>query len=257
MKSVCYRIATVAGLTLFSSGCAMDALEGELPTAPPLSAMDGPGGHVYMNGLNPVSYQVWRDQLDLLMKDKLPNQGMTGLDPLFDAFMATDVGPKILDYAIQCALPANQAYGIFTGAGIMTTASGWLSGPLSQQQRNDVHTCIATRLNPYSVSVPLWGGGPNTVKDTSSSEYEYSEAVWSVIIDDTGPKFHIWPSETFQLKGNCGREDTEWDFNTRLCDNNPSLCSITLREDFETACVRERRAKGTSPAMASRPSRRS
>ncbi len=25
-------------------------------------------------------------------------------------------------------------------------------------------------------------------------------------------------------------------FETRVCDNNPSLCSVTLRTDFTTAC---------------------
>ena len=240
MKSFCYRMVTVAGLGLFSSGCAVDALEDELPTAPRLSAMDGPDGRIYMNGLHPRVYQTTRGALDQLMNTALPHQGMAGVNPHFDALLDINEGSKVLNYAIECALPALQEYGDFTGAGIMTTTSSWLSGPLNPQQRNDLHTCITTRLNPHSEPVPIWGGGPNTAKSSSSDDYEYSEAVWSVTVGELGVSVSVWPSNTFQLKGNCGSTDIEWDFNTRICDNDPSLCGITLRTDFDTACVGER-----------------
>lgn len=238
MKSFCHRAATVASLGLLSSGCAMASLEDELPTAPPLSAMEGPDGHGILNGLKPSIYQPLRGDLDHLMTMRLPPSMTLLSDPVFGDFLSTANGQKVFTYAIGCALPQGVSAGSFFGRGVMATTGSWVTGGLDQQQRDDLHTCITTRLNWYAKEVPLWVGGPDTAKDESSDVYEYSEAVWSVTVGPTSAIFSVWPASTFTLNTACpvGSVHINQEFNTRICNNNPSLCSITLRTDFATAC---------------------
>jgi hypothetical protein len=236
MKTFFHRSAAIVSLGLLSSGCIVDSLDEELSGAPPLSALDGPSGNTGSNGLPPEPYLLRRYQLDQLMQQALPTN--MWLNPLTSAFLSTQEGEQVFGYAVECALSARQTVSTFRGASLMATAGGWVSGGLNQQQRDDVHTCITTRLNRTGVAVPIWIGGPNTVKDTGADSHEYFEAVWSVTVGPTSSVISVWPSSNFQLNPQCQSQTaiTE-DFQSRVCADDASLCNITPRFDLSTACT--------------------
>lgn len=238
MKVFSHRIVVLVGLGLFAAGCNAESREEKTPAPPPLSPLDGPDGSHGTNGLNPRIYHQRWSELDALLQEPLTSGDTLSRDPRFTSFLATDDGRKLFGYAVGCALGADQNVQAFRGAGLIGTAESWTGAALDQQQRDDVHTCILTRLNPSGEHVPFWVGGPDTGKDTSARDYGYAEAVWSVRTTPSGPVFNVWPSTTFDASTECGsdREAIAEDFNTQLCQNDPSLCTITPRYDLAAAC---------------------
>jgi hypothetical protein len=246
MSLFSHRIVVLVGLGLLAAGCAAESSDApspdspDSPEAPALRPLDGPSGTRTPNGLMPLEYQWRRSQLDALLQMPLTVGGQMNPDQAFTAFLDNEAGAEVFEYAIQCALPAGMIYGKFVGAGLMATTDSWVKFPLDPQQRRDVHTCISTRLNPLVEHVNIWIGGPDTTKDTGSDDFIYSEALWSVEIDDRSGAFHfsVWPLETFTNLTVCGNSVSGQlaDVSSRLCDDNAALCDIDLRYDKATVC---------------------
>lgn len=240
MKLFSHCIAALMGLGLFSTGCDAGPLDDEALSPPPRRPLDGPTGHVGVNGLRPSYYQYHRTELDALLQQPLLVEGALNTDQTFNDFIANGDSARVFAYAVECAIPLGIDVGSFPGAGLMATAGSWLSAPLDAQQRRDIHTCVTVRLNPYGEHVPLWIGGPSTTQDTSIEGFDYFEAVWSVATpgDGTDAVYSVWPADAFtQTQCATRPELAQREFDSRICENNPKLCTLNLRTDMATACT--------------------
>jgi hypothetical protein len=237
MKPFCHWVAMLAGGSTLVTGCSGDPLSTASHDDPTLPATrlhpQGLTGQAGTNGLKPSEYHARRRELEtLLQQSLLTRRGRWNADAV--DFISTPEGEKLLAYAVQCALRLGDDVPPFSGMGLMATTGIWRHLALDPQQRDDVNTCIATRLNPFAQMVPIWIGGPNTAKGTESNAYEYFEAVWSV----EGPTIHVWPADTFETKTTCAhrRDSVTQEFETRICENDPSVCNLNARYDLAAAC---------------------
>jgi hypothetical protein len=235
-----HRIAVLVGLGLLAAGCGAESFPDDTEDASLLTPQDGPTGHGGINGLLPSVFQPLRLPLEKLLRLPLTVNGVMNTDPKFGAFVSTPEGKLVFTYAVGCALPSGASVGDFYGEGLLTSTASWQVAPLTLQQQGDVQTCIMTRLNGYGVHVPIWLGGPDTGKDTPPDDYPYAEALWSARVNIDGlVGYSVWAADTFHLNTACGANTGAMakDFNTRICENDPNLCHITLRTDQATACT--------------------
>lgn len=237
MNFLCHRIAAVVGLGLLSAGCTMGSLVDDEPaTAPPLRTLEGPTGTGGHNGLKPSITHPRIAQLDALMQQPMLVNGMW--NPNFNSFISNPEGREVFRYAAECALPLGTTVENFVGAGLMATGEDWMTYGLSLKQRNDIHTCIATRLNPTAIWVPIWIGGPNTTKTEGSDHYEYFEALWTVTMSGGAWEAYVWPSDTYENSPACKDvpKTISAEAQTRVCENDSTLCHLNVRYDLATAC---------------------
>jgi hypothetical protein len=115
----------------------------------------------------------------------------------------------LADYLISCAVPnttvtsyknspydAGAAYVSSDANSLLQNVDGWRNGGLSMaaQSKNDLYTCLATRLNPYGANVKIWLGGQNVTKDAPVTNFPYPEAYWVTTLDsDYKPTIYVWP----------------------------------------------------------------
>lgn len=246
MKTFIHPIIAFAGLIFFATGCAVDSIDADADDAPALSPQDIYTGTSGSNGLPPPYYVPRRYILDGLFQLPLSVNGALNPDPRFGAFIGApgSEGYNVFQHAVGCALPTTSGVARFVGEGFMSGTSSWLSGPLNQQQRNDLHTCLFARMNPFGIQVPIWVGGPDTSQNVGTSNFPYFEALWSVqiLIDPaTGgqtTKTDIWPGDAILAHTNCKTPSAiSYSFNSRICNHDPLLCSLNPRTDMATACT--------------------
>jgi hypothetical protein len=237
MKLFSHPVLVFVGLSLASTGCVSEPIADDLATTTEVTPMGG--GVIWQNGLLPLEYQSRRVALDALLQMPLTVGGVLNPDQAFSNFIGDPAGKKVFTYTVECALPAGMVVGGFTGAGLLTTTDTWVKFPLTLQQRRDVHTCLATRLNPLNEHVDIWLGGPDTAQDSGPEAFGESEAVWSVDLNSDGFRFFVWPLETFTAYSVCGNSTTAMlaDVKSRLCDNSGPLCNVTLRPNIAADCT--------------------
>jgi len=145
-----------------------------------------PTGTTGGNGLLPEVY--WSNQA--LLEQGMRGPLKTGSDNLtaeLSRLPQTREGKKLLEYAIDCAVrgPAPRGAGSFTARQLLNTTGGWLKGALDQSQREDLHACIAARLNPTGAEVFIWLGGPHVTNDPSvrikQNDFPIEEAFWAAV----------------------------------------------------------------------------
>jgi hypothetical protein len=238
MKLFSRRIAVLVGLGLLSAGCVAESIADGTEATPCLSPQDGPTGASGTNGLKPRDYHPRRMPLEVLLKMPLTVNGALNPDSKFSDFISTPEGISVFSHAVGCALPTSISVAGFQGEGLMASTGSWLTGPLDLQQQSDINTCLAARLNPYGVVVPIWIGGPDTVQAVDASQHPYFEAVWSVNVNSDGlANYWVWAADTFPKNTPCKDQlSIQRDFSTRICENNSTICQITLRTDMATAC---------------------
>lgn len=237
-------ILLVAGLGLASAAC--QDVPGDPdeqlpePAPAPLSGINGTGGP---NSFLPEDYRNFVKQtnkaLDLPLLDPITHDLGSYITT---TIMPFDGGKETFRYAASCALPAGTAVKYdgkeYSGIGFIKNGGDWFSGPVEEATRFGVLTCMAARLNPKGAVIPIFEVGDMVNDDgiTNSDDYPFREMVISVA-DIKGAPDHViinvWPLE--DLTESCGPA-TEGSLGTRLCDNDPAMCGLVLREDIDTAC---------------------
>jgi hypothetical protein len=155
--------------------------------------------------------------------------------------LAQPGGAGIFKYAVRCGLDKHVGEGFVTsglqrfyGLGHLTTTSDWLSGPLSQEGRNDLFACILTLMNGFGVEVKVVLEGKDVHDDgLDHSDFDFREAAWVAEAIGNTVYYTIWPTEEFL--DDCDDNPVSV-FETRVCGNFPGVCNATLGGTFEAHC---------------------
>jgi hypothetical protein len=112
-------------------------------------------------------------------------------------------GGRLLEYVISCALPWGQPFPVlpYTGEGILTPPGtqlfwpGNMSGPDAVARREDIHTCMISRLNAFGFPVPILFSGPHVTPPDAVDvrKYPFPEAVWLATVEPSGLRYDVWP----------------------------------------------------------------
>jgi hypothetical protein len=214
---------------------------------PPVQGIDTPtGGSIGHNGLTPDVYHAHKDELQALMKVQLtPAAGHLNAD------FATVLGASktLVDYSVSCAVAKGTvtAFGLtsysadtaYTGPGnLIKSTTGWPGTSLAKDQREDLHTCLATRLNPSGAEVSIWLGGLAVPDDSADhTAFVVDEALWAAA-ERTGDSpstpdlltIDVWPSDA--LRTSCANNLIAA-LGKRVCGTyaGTAKCGLTMRED--------------------------
>lgn len=219
---------------------------------------DGPGGSTGDNGLDPDAYRTYQKDLKARMSDRLvTSPGGSTLSVEFDKRILNDPmdagkeqARRLVAYTLDCAVSSgltdfvSSTEGPFPSSkGILLTTSDWRDGGLTKEAQEDLHTCLATRLNPNKEIVTIWVGGKNVKNKESSAGYAVREAYWAARIRDPQLPIEIdvWPLKP--LKASCSERSgvpggVYTLLSKRICGSLAGAlsCNLNLRDD-EADCV--------------------
>jgi hypothetical protein len=202
----------------------------------------GIGGSITHNGLPSTTYDAQKIDLEGSMAFALTKPlGGTDLDPAFPA-----LDPTLINYAISCAVPRyavkrTGSDGYVNNNRLLQYTNGWITSKLDPSAREDLHTCIATRLNPSGDNVDIWMAGPRVINDSSVKDVELTfqveEAYWATIKEPSAPatsvgSINVWPSP--DLKILCNGDGTSTFYTAvsdRVCGRGKT-CGVIERTDM-------------------------
>jgi hypothetical protein len=221
-----------------SSGSASESAEGDDTT-----------GVIIRNGLKPDLYHEEKGTLDGLMGDSLAQlpPAPRVLRPGFATILGKPGGHRLVDYAVDCAVKddvtATPGGPPFDHKGALTTTTGWTTSLLppafafpNQGPRADLHTCLATRLNPTGNEVDIWLRGQSVGRTASPAGFEVPEAYWATIGQDRA--IHFWPSRVVETAcmGIEPKPGERPPLPKRVCGLPGSNCNFVERKD-RIACA--------------------
>jgi hypothetical protein len=207
----------------------------------------GVGGQIIPNGLKPEEYHPYKRFLEKAALSALTSSPMTLNSTTFSA-IPVDI---LIDDAISCTVPKNSVtrttpdtYFPASTTSVLKYTGGWISAsinagtlypnPPDQNPKEDLHTCLATRLNPKGDPVFIWVGGKHVNSGTAdTSDYVIEEAYWSADHNqsDSVVDINVWPSTT--VTANCHLSadsdlDNDGAVNTRVCGTVKSNCGLKV-----------------------------
>jgi hypothetical protein len=226
----------------------------------------GPGGGT-INGLHPASYHQVKLDLDAVMR--FPSSKVTaamfkavfdGAEEAGEAAGHAHQGGRLWADVVGCALRAGEPFtvGSFKGEGLMTpdatVGAPWKPvltpwpGDIgdvraSVERREDIHTCLAARMNASATPVPIYLSGAHVAPrpwkglDTPNL-YPYAEAVWLATVKTGGVEIHVWPLQ--DLDRSCASDSTKLEavLQKRICAGSDA-CDLTVhpRSDLADSCM--------------------
>jgi hypothetical protein len=249
---------TIAFFTvgLLSVGCLgaeeeLDDLGGASPRMHALGA--GVGGLIGTNHYLPYEFQAnvkaIRDAAAMRLGDVLPNDHEVRSSVVGLGLFNTVAGTHTFEQAVSCGLSigdyvthmAGRELSLYNGDGYMMTTKEWRVNPLTLSQREDLFTCMITRLNPSGASVQFLLGGPNVNSSSGAiSDFTYNEAVWATT-ETVNPltglpmlTFKVWPSP--ELLDACGGSISvlEQQITGRTCPTPSADCGLDIVTDTST-----------------------
>jgi hypothetical protein len=211
------------------------------------------------NGLLPAAYQNRKAELDSFLnaKPQPPQQ-------LFQKLPVPGLpNPTLLAaHTVGCALPGKLPWTYpstspLTGEDLMlpplTAQPPWqpvsmywpgqapVGTPANVARREDIHTCLVTRLNHFGVPVRIWLTGEHvTPVDPNYGPFRYPEAVWLASYDkgnDVPPILHVWPLA--EVENECHTAEAIVQLiSLRVCDqaptsSKPNPCGIEVHSPKE------------------------
>jgi hypothetical protein len=198
-----------------------------------------------------MDQQMHKEVLRSPTKELVP-----GFEPIFEYGSA---GERLVEYALGCAISgpvdyfANGSAHTFPSAGekvgLLATTAGWTSPGLSANQpaREDLHTCIATRLNPSGQQVNIWLEGSHVAsKEPPASADPILEAHWLTEYTSDGPRIHVWPSD--DVAKSCLQFPIKDVIKKRICGAAPGKCN------FDTHSIADCKDDPTKPNYKACPS---
>ncbi len=175
----------------------------------------------------------------------------------------TSEGQELFNKAIECAVAdgvtvkQTQVSGTtsprrYVGKGLMSTTAGWISGPLTTAQKEDVFRCVVARVNSFGVQVDIAISGQNVTNQPGEDDglQWQPDALFDVKLTTItlAPPFsgqttviteYAWPLALVQsLPGTCmSLQDA---MEARVCDQAASSCSFHVREAPQDDCLKYR-----------------
>jgi hypothetical protein len=206
----------------------------------------GGGGTHTTNSVLPEVYSCTRILLEERMKHELVIPATPKLVLGFDEiFKYGELAERLVEYAVGCAISTPVEYitkGVLHNfpsggevTGLLTATGGWTSSGLSTlSERVDLHTCIATRLNPSGQKVDIWLEGDHVAaKEDAAHADPLLEAYWSTTIDTAGPLIHIWPSKLITDSCPVQNESTpDGAITRRICGKDPAKCKFKKHDNI-------------------------
>jgi hypothetical protein len=151
---------------------------------------------------------------------------------------------RLLDDLAQCSLKTRKTWTYTTNTGlqtvypqgvtVMSLTEDWTTAPLGATSQTAVTTCLATRLNAFGVTVPIFLAGAQVGGSTDGpTNYPYSEALWfaQIGLDFEPPRLlvDVWPSD--QLTGSCvNTAQLEAAIKLRVCSSNSGACGARIHD---------------------------
>ncbi len=238
--------------------------EGKPPRPVPRSMTDAgigadtPNGSLGHNGLKPIVYRDNKFEL----KNRVDEVLTPATNDLNGKFSKIFGGPSgladsttFINYAISCAVPlgtvtlyAGGAYdpsAAYTSSGnLLKTTGGWsstklaaaasLPSPPHPSPREDLYTCLATRMNPSGEEVTFWMAGQNVTEDPAPhSGYDVDEALWTTREQPNEIDIYVWPSPS--VVASCPHDQLGAipAINTRVCPTS-GTCGLQPPRDWAT-----------------------
>lgn len=237
--------ATVMALAACLSGCAGEETFDEM-AEPELSPLHG-GSSGGTNGASDLEFSLLASEILDATTGPLVSPGTMDVHPaIVGNLLADPAGARMLDYAVQCALPASDVVNWgpkeFHGKGHLSTTDGWLSGGLNGRATNDLFACMLVHLNPYGIHVDILLTGPDVPDDgMDHSDFKVPEAVW--LAEKIGPQMHytVWPTKPFTIL--CAADPMDA-LRERVCGQNPGACSLSKGASLAQDCVRDQPSGG-------------
>ena len=235
------------GLAAFVCTRAREAPSSGTPVTAPVpieTVVDGPSGSMTTNGLHPDAYHRDKVALTLLMNNRLMGAMPGKLAKGFDAILDGGTGgmEKLVEYTLDCALQArtfaSSSREFSNNHGLLTTTRAWPDDGLKVSMQEDLHTCLATRLNPSLQEVPIWLAGEHVAQRTDAGEYSVEEAYWAAKVRGTAPEvgidIHVWPSPTLDRAcSQSGAGGTVRALSRRVCGTAGGTCGLTPHHDWD------------------------
>jgi len=241
------------------------------PSPPPAPALrgtstitSGGGGTHTVNAVVPDVYSCTQKDLETRMNTNLVVPPGNKLVPEFvDIFKYGTEGEQLVEYAVGCAIATGVEYdaggtthpyppaGVATG--LLKTTQGWTqpSGLSTQQSaREDLHTCIASRLNPTGQKVDIWLEGTNVSGKESACDAPITlpdggvippngpcvpEALWLTDITSDRLTIHVWPSD--EVLASCTQLPLDTVMKRRVCGSAPGACNLESHKTLSTDCI--------------------
>jgi hypothetical protein len=232
------------------------------------------------NGLTPETYHSHRHDLDHWMLGNI-DQNTSWIPGVINGGAVQ--GLRLIHDTVGCALRPGSAWRFdgktFLGEGLMTPSPGtpapwepvtvfWpgdaptLAEKLARRQ--DVLTCLVTRLNRFGIPVPIFLSGPRvTPKEyppsmNDAALYPYAEALWLASRGvDTAVAFEVWPLDL--LAHSCALDPTALQniLNLRVCGKIEGGCGLKVHTVAERHAQCTERAEGiwecnSMPVIATR-----
>jgi hypothetical protein len=164
------------------------------------------------------------------------------LPPTAPVFVTDPSCQYVFSYAIGCALNFGHSATVgpdtYSGEGLLSTTDTWQGAGLSQSQREDLHTCMITRLNPFGACVPIWLGGDHVTNSVGADpcDFPYDEAVW-LATEGVGDNnnymetYTVWPLGNLIASCGDGGNAIVKGIKTRLCGTAKGVkeCHVDVR----------------------------
>ncbi|QSQ27129.1 hypothetical protein JY651_20415 [Pyxidicoccus parkwayensis] len=195
------------------------------------------------NGLHPSVYHDHKFALTTLMNNRLVGAAPGKLAMGFDAILDGGTGEteKLVEYTLDCAIQASSfaasSKEFTNNHGLLTTTRNWPTDMLKLTAQEDLHTCLATRLNPSQQEVPIWLAGEHVSQRVAAGAYSVEEAYWAAKISGASPErditIHVWPSPT--LDRTCAQTvvgGTVGALSRRVCGTAGGTCGLMRHDDW-------------------------
>ena len=244
IASVVAPVAALAGI----AGCKPRPTDSQPP--PTQTLIDGPtGGELGQNGLPPNVYHGYKLELERRMGEPL----ISGAGDLNSKFNVTPDDTFVKD-ATSCAVDSgvvkqgydgkmydtSGAYVFGGGTSLLRSTTSWPAAALAVQPgREDLHACMATRLNPSAKPVTIWLGGGNTNDDKLDHKpFRIEEALWATVDngiqqgsdgkDRLDLEIHVFPFAA--IDQSCQAMGSVKAVTTRVCGTPTGMCGLTVRD---------------------------